>query len=142
MRQGLLQYAQSSVTGNTLISEICASILVAETTPKEELLNLIAITLLLHELSLELIDCASAGTDTDPRTSQSIRQRANDHLHLFIQSTIGYPQPSTPKPPSKTSAYSSPIIQNTKSRSTTSKTPTPQRNFRNHLKVPNYYRIN
>lgn len=110
MRHGLLQYARSSKTGNTLISEICASILAAETPPKEELLNLIAITLVLHELTLECVGCASGGTTTDPRTSQAIRQRTNDHLHLFIESTIGYPQPSTPRPPSKTSTCSRPII--------------------------------
>ena len=94
--QGLLQYVQKYNTSNCLILEICWSILTAQETPKEELLNLIALTLLLNQVMLERVDCSSARTSTNHQTPRAIQERTNADFDVFIRSTIGYPHPPGP----------------------------------------------
>lgn len=139
MRKRLLQYVQSGNMNNTLISDICTSILAADVDPKEELLTLVALTLLLHELMLERIDIRTARIASPARASQSIQESTNGRLDSFIQSTIGYPQPLAPPRPSCPNS-----AQNSKSLLLTTNKgprPTPERNFRNRLKVANFHPI-
>jgi len=85
---------------------------------------------------LERVDCSSARTSTNHQTPQAIQERTNADFDVFIRSTIGYPQPPGPVSPSETSAPClKPVTQNAKSCLKKKKSPTAERNFRNHLKV-------
>jgi len=135
-RQCLLRYVQMHNTTNSLILEICWSILTAHETAKEELLNLVALTILLNQVMLERVDCSSARTSSNHQTPQAIQECTNVDLDIFIWSTIGYPCPPCPPPPSEPSAMRlKQITQNAKRSLKKNKSPTAERNFRNHLKV-------